>query len=80
MNQQQMQALKTQLQQTHSPKQILQNVVSRNRDPIMQQLFSLAEHGDINSLENIARESFKTQGRDFDKEFSEFMNNFKGIN
>lgn len=80
MNQQQMQALKMQLQRTNNPKQILQNIISRNHDPIMQQLFSLAEHGDINSLENLARESFKTQGRDFDKEFSEFINTFKGIN
>ena len=78
MNQQQFQAIISQLQRTHNPKQLLQQL-SVNK-PVMKDLFSLAEKGDLNSLEQFARDEFKAQGRDFDKEFSEFMNNFKGIN
>ena len=78
MNQQQMQVIITRLQQTHNPKRLLQQLSVNN--PIMRDLFSLAEKGDVNSLEQFARDEFKAQGRDFDKEFSEFMNNFKGIN
>ena len=78
MNQQQFQAIISQLQQTRNPKQLLQQLSVNN--PVMRDLFSLAEKGDVNSLEQFARDEFKAQGRDFDKEFSEFMNNFKGIN
>lgn len=73
-----MQALVAQLRQTHNPKQLLQQLTVTN--PTMGKLFSLAEKGDVNSLEKFARDEFKAQGRDFDKEFSAFMNNFKGIN
>lgn len=78
MNQQQFQAIISQLQRTHNPKQLLQQLSVNN--PVMKDLFSLAEKGDLNSLEQFARDEFKAQGRDFDKEFSEFINNFKGIN
>lgn len=75
MNQQAMQALIMQLRQTHNPKQLLEQLTVNN--PTMQKLFDLAKKGDVNSLEQVARESFKEQGRDFDKEFSQFLSYFK---
>ena len=75
MNQQAMQALIMQLRQTHNPKQLLEQLTVNN--PTIQKLFDLAKKGDVNSLEQVARESFKEQGRDFDKEFSQFLSYFK---
>ncbi len=75
MNQQAMQALIMQLRQTHNPKQLLEQLTVNN--PTMQKLFDLAKKGDVNSLEQVARESFKEQGRDFYKEFSQFLSYFK---
>ena len=37
----------------------------------------MANKGDEQGLEEFARNYYKEQGKDFDKEFSDFMNTFK---
>lgn len=64
-----------------SPKELVQKALENNKnDQTIGGLLKWAENGDTKDLQEFARNAFKQQGRDFDKEFSEFMNNFKGIN
>lgn len=60
-----------------SPQQILGNVIKNNSNPVVNNLIEKAKQGDTKGIENFARNLFKEQGRDFDKEFIEFRKNFK---
>lgn len=60
-----------------SPKELVQKAVGNNKNKTIDELIKWAENGDKKDLENFARDAFKEQGRDFDKEFAEFMKNFK---
>ena len=40
-------------------------------------LIQMAQKGQTKEVEEFAKNLFKEQGRDFDKEFAEFMKNFK---
>lgn len=62
---------------TTSPKELVQKSVGNNKNQTINELVKWAENGDTKDLKNFARDAFKEQGRDFDKEFSEFMKNFK---
>lgn len=59
-----------------SPQQIVMNVVG-NSNPVIKNLVEMANKGDKEGVENFARNIYKEQGKDFDKEFSNFMSNFK---
>lgn len=48
-----------------------------NGNPVLGNLVQMAEKGDEKGIENFARNLFKEKGKDFDKEFSDFMSNFK---
>ena len=48
-----------------------------NGNPVLENLAQMAEKGDEKGIENFARNLFKEKGKDFDKEFSDFMNNFR---
>lgn len=61
----------------NSPQQLVEKLIMNNTNPIMNQLIQKARNGDTKSVEEFARNLYKQQGRDFDKEFSEFMSNFK---
>lgn len=61
----------------NSPQQLVEKLIMNNTNPIMSQLIQKARNGDTKSVEEFARNLYKQQGRDFDKEFSEFMSNFK---
>lgn len=58
------------------------NMLKNNSNPIFANLVQMAEKGDSKGLENFARNFYKEQGKDFDKEFSNFVSNMKnfGIN
>lgn len=58
-----------------SPEGIIQNMDVQN--PMITNLITMAKKGDTKGVENFARNMFKERGRDFDKEFNEFRNNFK---
>lgn len=64
------------LGQNKKPEELLQKMVNDN-NPILNNLINMARSGDSKGVENFARNLYKDQGRDFDKEFSEFMSNFK---
>ena len=58
-----------------NPQEIINKLAGNN--PILLDLITKAKNGDTNSIENFARNLFKENGRDFDKEFAQFMSNFK---
>jgi hypothetical protein len=60
-----------------NPKDAVINMIKTNNNPMVKNLVEMAEKGDSQGVENFARNLYQQQGRDFDKEFSEFMNNFK---
>ena len=60
-----------------SPKETVINMIKSNNNPMIKNLVEMAEKGDSQGVENFARNLYAQQGRDFDKEFGEFMKNFK---
>lgn len=60
-----------------NPKQAVINMINSNGNPMLKNLVEMAEKGDNKGIEEFARNLYKEQGRDFDKEFSQFTNNFK---
>ena len=60
-----------------NPEQILNNIIKNNSNPVFSNLIEKAKEGDTKGVETFARNLFKEQGRDFDKEFAEFRKSFK---
>jgi hypothetical protein len=60
-----------------SPKDAVINMIKTNNNPMVKNLVEMAEKGQNDKIEEFARNLFKEQNRDFDKEFGEFMKNFK---
>lgn len=58
-----------------TPEKLLSEMMLRN--PMMNNLIRMAKSGNIQDVENFARNVFREQGRDFDAEFAEFKKNFK---
>ena len=58
-----------------SPQKIAEQMIGNN--PVMANLVKMANAGDTDGVEKVARNIFKEKGRDFDKEFSEFKSKFK---
>lgn len=52
-------------------------VKNNNSNPMFSNLINMAKEGNTEGIENFARNLFKEQGRDFDKEYAEFRKNFK---
>lgn len=63
-----------------NPQAIVTELLKKNSNPVISNLVTMVQKGDSKGVENFARNLFKEKGRDFDKEFAEFKNNFKGIN
>ena len=77
MNNNPIEMIKLFMGEDKTPQQILQKMMKDNSNPVLNNLINMAQTGDSKGVENFARNLYKDQGRDFDKEFSEFMNNFK---
>lgn len=59
--------------QQGSPKELLLNFMQRNgSNPMINNLIQMAKDGNTQQVETFARNAFKEQGRDFDKEFTQF--------
>ena len=72
------QILKTFMGKGGNPEQlILKTITGNNSNPMIENLVNMAKKGNSKGVETFARNFFKEKGRDFDKEFSEFMQNFK---
>lgn len=63
----------------NNPIQMLKNLIMNKQinNPILKEVINKAQNGDSKGVEQFARNLFKEQGRNFDKEFEEFMKNFK---
>lgn len=72
-----MQMLKMLFNKNKNPQEMIKSMMGNNNNPMVTNLIQMAQKGDKQGIENFAKNMFKEQGRDFDKEFSEFMNNFK---
>lgn len=70
-----MQILQSFLTKGLSPQKIAEQMVGNN--PMIANLVKMANVGDTEGVEKVARNMFKEKGRDFDKEFSEFKSKFK---
>ena len=70
-----MQMLQSFLTKGLSPQKIVEQMTGNN--PMMANLIKMANAGDTDGVEKVARNMFKEKGRDFDKEFSEFKSKFK---
>ena len=60
-----------------NPKDAVINMIKSNNNPMVKNLVDMAEEGNSEGIEKFARNMFKEQGRDFDSEIKQFMNNFK---
>ena len=59
------------------PKQMVTQMLKNNTNPIFANLTQKMEKGDDKGIEQFARNVCKEKNIDFDKEFGNFMNNFK---
>lgn len=67
-----------QLRQIQNPQQIAMNMLKQNsaNNPIIQNIYQMAQNNDVKGIENVARNMFKEQGKDFDSEFNQFKQMF----
>ena len=70
-----MDLIKMYMSQGLTPKTVVEKMGMNN--PIINNLITMAQNGDTQGVENFARNIMKEKGRDFDKEFYNFKNNFK---
>lgn len=57
-----------------NPQQLALSMLEQNAgsNPVINNLLNLAKEGKTNEIEDIVRNMFKEQGKDFDKEFNSF--------
>lgn len=60
-----------------NPQQFLMSIMGKNSNPMLTQLMQMAKDGNPKGVETFARNLFKEQNRDFDKEFADFMAKMK---
>ena len=60
-----------------NPQQFVMNMLKQNQDPMAIQLMQMVKNGNTNQIEQFARNICKEKNIDFDKQFGNFMNNFK---
>ena len=61
----------------NNPKDMAMKMLKNNTNPIFNNLMQMMEKGDDKGIEQFARNVCKEKNIDFDKQFGEFMNNFK---
>lgn len=74
MNPQEM--LKSLMGGNMNPQEMVMKMIG-NQNPMFKNLMNMAQKGDSKGVETFARNICKERGIDFDKEFSNFMNNSK---
>lgn len=60
-----------------NPKEAALQMLSNNTNPAIKNAVEMAKNGDNNGVKKIAENICKEKGIDFEKEFSDFMSNFK---
>ena len=66
--------LKSMMTKGMTPKGLVMNMAGNN--PIIKNLIEMADKGDTQGIEQFARNVFKEQGKDFDKEYGEMKKIF----
>lgn len=63
-----------------NPQQMVMQMVAKmgNSNPMINYLIQMGQSGNSKGVENFARNVCKEKGIDFDKEFSNFMQQIKG--
>lgn len=61
----------------NNPKDMVMKMMGQTGNPMINNLIDMANNGNTKGIEEFARNYMKEQGKDFDKEFGNFMNNFK---
>jgi tryptophanase len=66
------------MKQGQNPQQLILNILKQNsqNNPLFQNLYMLARQGKTQEIEKIARNIYREQGADFDKEFNAFKHQF----
>lgn len=61
------------------PRMVAQQIIQTNyaNDPMMQQVLQMGMNNDTKGLEQFARQYFSQQGRDFDTEYKNLLNQLK---
>ena len=74
-----MQMLQMLMKKGNNPQQMAEQMMQSmgGNNPMLGNLIQLAKDGSTKNIEQFARNIMKEQGRDFDKEFSSFLSNFK---
>ena len=65
------------LREIKNPQQFVMNMLKQNQNPMAIQLMQMVKNGNTNQIEQFARNICKEKNIDFDKQFGNFMNNFK---
>lgn len=60
-----------------NPQQIIQQILSKNNNPVINNLVDMINKGDTKSVEQFARNFCKERNVDFDTEFKKFRSQFK---
>ena len=61
-----------------NPQQFLmQQLIGSTNNPMLNNLIKMAQNGNSQSVEQFARNFCKERGKDFDKEFNNFMSQLK---
>lgn len=60
-----------------SPKDMAISMLKNNSNPMLSNLIDMANKGDTKGVEEFARNICKEKNIDFNKDFTDFMNNFK---
>ena len=60
-----------------NPKEMCLAMIKENTNPMLKNLVEMAENGKIEELKQFGRNLFQQSGKDFDKEYAEFMKNIK---
>lgn len=61
----------------NNPQEMVMKILQQNANPMLNNLIKMAQEGDSKGIENFARNVCKERGKDFDKEFTQFMSRFK---
>lgn len=71
--------LKNFITSVKNPQEAVMGMLVNNNNPVLQNLIKMANNGDYKGVENVARNIFKEQGRDFDSELKSLQNIIGGF-
>lgn len=67
------QLLKVLMSKNKNPQEIAMQLIGNNNNSVVNNLITMAKNGDKKGIENFARNIFREQGRDFDKEYAQMQ-------